>query len=169
MARRLVGWFSLTLFMGGSLLAATAAPATAATPRCEVYAYVHLVPRAGQPGQDRLIKYPVDTYSNQNWRCLMSKGGAQGQSAVQTMQASINACYIDPGRISGVDRLVEDGSFGSLTRGALIKVQQYHGIGADGGYGPQTASHMYHLVDIFYAGGSYGSTCLTLGQAGVDN
>lgn len=172
MVRRFMWGISVVILLGSSLAIAGAAPAAAASPRCFDDERVLLPPRAGWPDQWRYINYPVENNVTHNWRCAMSRGGQQGWSPVVTVQTNINYCYINTGRIAGFPgsaggRLDTDGDFGSLTREAVIRVQRYHGISADGIYGPQTAGTMYHFVEIWYGNGSQGITCNTLAQAGI--
>jgi hypothetical protein len=51
----------------------------------------------------------------------------------------INECYVSPHRISHA-RLSEDSDFGQNTFDALKQVQGVIHAGADGEYGPETAS-----------------------------
>lgn len=63
-------------------------------------------------------------------------------SAVRSLQNHLNLCYSGSsgaiGHVAIISTLTVDGNFGGLTEAALKKVQSYHGIGADGVYGPQT-------------------------------
>ncbi len=59
-----------------------------------------------------------------------------------------------------------DGRFGPATRAALVKVQQYHRISADGVYGPQTARTILHKGRAATPYGRY-DVCATTAQAGV--
>jgi peptidoglycan hydrolase-like protein with peptidoglycan-binding domain len=172
MVRRFLVGISALVFLGSSLAIAGAAPAAAASPRCFGDERVLLPPRAGWPDQRRLINYPVENSATHNWRCVMSRGGQQARDSVITLQASINYCYINTGRIAGFPdsaggRLDVDGVYGSLTREAVIRVQRYHRIGDDGIYGPQTAGTVYHYVEIWYGNGSQAFGCSTLAQAEI--
>jgi peptidoglycan hydrolase-like protein with peptidoglycan-binding domain len=75
--------------------------------------------------------------------------GAYGEK-VRSLQRSLNLCYAGdsadtPNAVNlGFAPLVADGSFGSRTKAALIAAQRYHGITANGIYGPQTASTIRH-------------------------
>ncbi|MFF4811071.1 peptidoglycan-binding protein [Micromonospora chersina] len=66
--------------------------------------------------------------------------GVVNNAAVKILQESLNACYSNPDWMTPVFEpdLVPDGDFGDKTKKALIAVQSYHQIRADGGYGKQT-------------------------------
>ena len=161
----------------GLVTVAGARPASAATPRCTGEGWRYFMQSPGVPYPDVDIYFPAHSpstaaYVNYGtpespywihvgdgfWSCSLVQGSTG--EGVRVLQHEINVCY---GGIAG-PALVEDGQFGAKTRAALVKVQQYHGIGADGEYGPQTARTMWHrwrqLVDPFAAG------CATMGQAG---
>jgi len=59
--------------------------------------------------------------------------------------------------------LAKDGDFGPATKAALIRVQQYHRITADGIYGPQTALAMRHAAWAYSGDIGTGTFCHTLG------
>jgi Putative peptidoglycan binding domain len=81
------------------------------------------------------------------WSCYLSYGSTG--EAVKSLQRALNYCYSNSDHSYvlnavnlGFDPLAVDGQFGRKTRAALVAAQQYHGISADGGYGPQTATTM---------------------------
>ena len=91
------------------------------------------------------------------WSCSLVQGSV-GQG-VTRLQINLNDCY--PGVIG--PQLAEDGQFGNKTKAALIAVQKWHGIEANGQYGPQTARYMSHSYVDFRG---YPSSCLTLSAFG---
>ena len=98
------------------------------------------------------------------WKCLMSHG--DNNKGVAEMQRALNLCY---GTTRGVNlgiSLTVDGSFGPKTKAALVKVQQYLKIGADGIYGPQTAGASLHRA---YSQTPYGWywTCIKPSDVGL--
>lgn len=165
------GLAAVLLALAGA--AATASPAAAATPTC----YTEHGFRYADVNGDRLlgvgagyIDYvawaPAARYSDgtYRWSCLMSKGAHS--SAVRSLQENINSCYGSSPQWGGVKlglRLAEDGDFGPATKAALIKVQQYHKITADGIYGPQTAITMRHAAWAYSGDIGTGTFCHTLG------
>jgi len=109
---------------------------------------------------EAILAWPTPDYYVINgygyWSCSLVKGSVG--EGVRALQENLNFCYsavIGP-------RLDEDGRFGSLTKAALVRVQQYHAITADGEYGPQSARTIYHRM----ADRSGGEWCATLAQAG---
>ncbi|HZM81324.1 MAG TPA: peptidoglycan-binding domain-containing protein [Candidatus Limnocylindrales bacterium] len=146
--------------IAGVTFAAT--PAHAATPACDTWGWFW-------PGNDSRIslKLPVDTdlkVAYGEWRCVMRQTNI-GED-VRTMQEGLNLCYgTSTGRNLGIN-VSQDGNFGPLTRAALIKVQQYHGISADGVYGPQTARTILHKGRAATPYGTF-DVCATTAQAGV--
>ena len=116
---------------------------------------------AHSPDQDVNGPYPAggEVFVGEGyWSCSLVQGSTG--SGVRELQSTLNFCY--PAIIG--TPLSTDGQFGTKTRAALIKVQQYHGIGADGQYGPQTARSTFHRFTDWHAGG--GSYCLSLPMAG---
>lgn len=151
----------LMLMLAGLLVSTTPGSALAATPRCQAgYGFWN----SRSDGQ-RYLYLPVDNNQNNQWRCLMSKGGSQSRAAVEALQEALNICYHDKNWVID-ERLVVDGSFGSRTKAALTQVQQYHGIKDDGVYGPETASTMAFDVAFFPASGGQQVICLTIRQFG---
>ncbi|HZM74578.1 MAG TPA: peptidoglycan-binding domain-containing protein [Candidatus Limnocylindrales bacterium] len=139
-----------------------ATPAYAATPDCDTYGWFW-------PGNDSRIslKLPVDTdlrVAYGEWRCTMRYSNT-GED-VWTLQEGLNLCYgTNTGRNLGIN-LRQDGQFGPATRAALVKVQQYHRISADGIYGPQTARTILHKGRAATPYGTF-DVCATTAQAGV--
>jgi hypothetical protein len=74
------------------------------------------------------------------WSCSLVKG--MSNEGVRTLQREMNFCYW---YVIG-NQLDPDGQFGTLTKAALVKVQQELHITADGEYGPQTARTMQHIL-----------------------
>lgn len=91
------------------------------------------------------------------WSCSLVPGSTG--EGVRALQGGLNACY------SGIigTPLITDGQFGTKTKAALIKVQQWHGIEANGQYGPQTARSIFHFFYNWHVGGA---SCLSMGLAG---
>ena len=154
---------AVTLMMlTGSLLAVTPGTALAASPRCWDNRQIH-APTSGD-GNRKAIELPVDDRDTPDWRCRLWKGMGWNSGTGQ-LQRTLNRCYYSRINIIGT-QLVEDGNFGSLTKAALIKVQQYHGITADGIYGPQTASTIIH--EARSDSSAWSAYCgLTVRQAGL--
>lgn len=153
----------LTLSLAGSMTVVAAGPAAAASPSCGQYWQFRTVTRPdGTWGE---LFMPVDNQTNRNWRCAMSRGWSG--DPVGLLQRSLNQCYWDdPGRRVIAARLAEDSSYGRLTRDAVTAVQRYHGIGADGVYGPQTAGTMFHHTHVFWPGGDVFG-CWNVSQGGI--
>ena len=162
---------AVVLALAGTLVAAS--PASAYTPTCTTahgfrYADINGDKLLGVgPGYiDYVAWAPAARYSDggYRWSCLMSKGAHS--TAVFQLQGDINACYGSYPQWGGVKlglHLVEDGDFGPATKAALIKVQQYHKITADGVYGPQTAITMRHTAWAYSGDIGTGTFCHTLG------
>jgi peptidoglycan hydrolase-like protein with peptidoglycan-binding domain len=86
--------------------------------------------------------------TNQN--CLLASGDGP-DLAVDSLQININTCYIDTGLLApyGITTelsLADPDTYGPKTKAAVVAVQKYLQITADGVYGPQTRSHM-HWID----------------------
>lgn len=111
------------------LIALPAAPAAAATPKCNVA--IVWTNSAGvdvfMAGYDGVFPFTPD--------CLMRQGDVGND--VAEMQDSLNSCY---GEHLAVDRV-----FGPLTRAALVRTQKKVKVTADGVYGPKTRRAMKHL------------------------
>ena len=161
----------LAAFLLGMLGVAVAAnPARAATPQCTTVHQWTLMDTNGDPllgaGTGEYgIWTPAARYSDGSyrWSCLLSRGAHN--IAVLTLQQTINSCYgtnPQPGGIKLGLHLAEDADFGPATKAALIRVQQYHHITADGIYGPQTATTIRHQ-GYGYSGAFSGPLCHTLG------
>lgn len=90
---------------------------------------------------------PVPAF-NSNQTCYMQNGdGKRDTSSLRTMQTAINICYIQKGRLVryGIQTplsLASPDTYGPLTKAAVTAVQKWHGITADGGWGPQTRTAM---------------------------
>jgi hypothetical protein len=165
-SKRLILVLAAVLPLLGSLIVVTASPAAAASPRC--YTSVGVRSETRPDGTYGYVRLPIDNLTNYNWCCAMSKGGQQGAEAVRQLQNTLNQCYWqDAGRRVIAAPLRADGGYGSLTRDAVIAVQRYHGISADGVYGPQTAGTMFHDTWIRWPGGE-GYGCWTVRQAGIE-
>jgi peptidoglycan hydrolase-like protein with peptidoglycan-binding domain len=75
--------------------------------------------------------------------CWLAYDRSASNSAVTSLQGHIKTCYIEAGRISWSGDFAVDGYYGDDTVAALKKVQNYHGVGADGEYGPTTRDAMF--------------------------
>ncbi|MET0423099.1 MAG: peptidoglycan-binding domain-containing protein [Actinoplanes sp.] len=90
---------------------------------------------------------PVPAY-NGNQRCYMQQGdGKVDTASLKLLQTAINICYINKGRLAqyGVTQtlsLASPDTYGPKTKAAVTAVQKWHGISADGGWGPQTRAAM---------------------------
>ncbi|WP_027345795.1 peptidoglycan-binding domain-containing protein [Hamadaea tsunoensis] len=154
-------------------LAGTAiAPAHAAgNPQCTTVHEWNLLdangdPRLGSGSSEYAIWTPAARYSDGSyrWSCLLSRGAHN--VAVLTLQQTINACYGAQPQSGGVNlglHLAEDADFGPATRAALIRVQQYHRITADGIYGPTTATTIRHQGYGYGGGFGTGPLCHPFG------
>lgn len=153
------------LFAGVTVL--TASPASAAAPRCSgqgwrynmINPYEKLWFPAHSPDSRAFLLSPTGEWVTVGygfWSCSLVQGSTG--EGVRQLQVDMNACY------SGLigTPLSEDGLFGSRTKAALIKVQQWHGIEANGQYGPQTARTMQHHG----YNDNEGSKCKTLSEMG---
>jgi peptidoglycan hydrolase-like protein with peptidoglycan-binding domain len=129
--------------LAGGLVAAVGAPASASTSQCTTahtweYSYMTITsPAAARSG----------AYDGYTPSCWLASGN--NNAAVRQLQIDINTCYgPDAWSYGGVNttgvRLSTDGSFGARTKAALIAVQRYESVSADGVYGPYTASAMAH-------------------------
>lgn len=151
-------------------VAVAANPAHAATPQCTSVHQWTLMDTNGDPllgagAGEYGVWTPAARYSDGSyrWSCLLSRGAHN--IAVLTLQQTINSCYGTTPQRGGIKlglRLAEDADFGPATKAALIKVQQYHRISADGIYGPQTATTIRHQA-YGYSGPFSGPLCHTLG------
>ena len=130
MRRRVLAAVLASALSGLALAVAPASPALATT-LCNTEIALSM----GQPNM-----WAFEPGINNSYKCYLFKG--DNSEGVKSLQRAINACYIDRGRLSIHTRLVVDGDFGTLTKNALIAVQNYYHIGADGGYGPQTHNAM---------------------------
>lgn len=152
------------MLMVGSVVAGAPA-ASAAAPRCTGTGHRLFVRPDGSLDNQLWILFPAHSYDTQvyggtgYWSCSLVPG-MTNSPGVYDMQATLNQCY--PGIIG--DRLAQDGNFGSKTKAALVKVQQWHGIEANGQYGPQTARTIYYSYNDWGPGPSGG--CLTLTDFG---
>jgi len=135
--RRISAWLA-TLVLALGAVALTSASAQASTPRCNSYA---IWASKVQPAQTD-IYLPTSNNGWGTWKCVMSYG--DHNAGVAELQRGLNLCY---GTSRGADldvSLKVDGIYGSATKAAVIKVQRYHTIVADGVYGPQTAAASWH-------------------------
>ena len=129
-----------------------AQPASAAAPRCTGSGFRESV-MLDEDGMSRdIVYFPAHSPGTETvprtpggwgfWSCSLVYGSTG--VGVWKLQGEINKCYIETGVITGVAPLNQDYQFGTLTKGALIKVQQSLGITANGQYGPETARTMRH-------------------------
>lgn len=130
MRRRVLMAMVASALTGLTLAVAPASPAMAIS-YCNTEVAVYM-------GQKNLWAYQPGV--NGSYKCYLFKGDGP-DDGVRSLQRAINACYIDRGYISRA-RLVVDGEFGTNTKAALVAVQNYLHINADGGYGPQTHNAM---------------------------
>jgi hypothetical protein len=129
------------------------APSYAAEPTCDEKVWI--VTSWEQYGAD----VPSHNQTLDGPKCSLGPGNVN--NAVAVLQASINECYYN--KLADTPNafawLSVDRQFGPKTTDALTKVQRYHRITADGGYGPQTRSKMVYWI----GGGTTGSgNCGTL-------
>jgi len=160
---------AILLSLTGMIVAGS--PAHAATPQCTTVHQWILLDSNGDPllgagPSDYGVWTPAARYSDGSyrWSCLLSRG--THNIAVLTLQQTINTCYGSYPQRGGIKlglHLAEDADFGPATRAALIRIQQYHHIAADGIYGPQTATTIRHQG--YGYGGAFGTgpICHSLG------
>jgi len=108
------------------LIALPAAPAAAATPKCNI-----AMVWTNSAGVDVFLAGYDGTWTPD---CLMSQGDVGND--VAEMQDSLNRCY--------GEHLALDRAFGPLTRAALVRTQKKVKVTADGVYGPKTRRAMKH-------------------------
>lgn len=150
----------LALLLSSIAVGLTATPASAATPRCDNWARV----TSGADAPQMELYLPASGGGWGTWKCLSQPG--DHNPAVSELQRGLNYCY---GNARGANlgiSLTVDGEFGPATKAALVKVQKFHHIYADGIYGPQTAATIWHrgLVRSPYG---YFIACLTTTDAGL--
>ncbi len=106
-----------------------ATPSNAATPGC--YFYVNYGRPAGSTSDP----------NHNGWTasCVMNRNVANTGGGVLAFQRSYNDCYSWRGSNAFYPLLAEDGSFGTLTERAVMRVQTYEGLVSDGSYGPLTS------------------------------
>ncbi|MEV0269850.1 peptidoglycan-binding domain-containing protein [Hamadaea sp. NPDC050747] len=181
--RRRIAGFLLAIATATGGLVAMAAPADASTtPRCSASYLWHKFDYNGDAALSAAyrpwiyswtqfhywITTPIARYSDGSprWSCWMGPG-ATGEP-VKALQRALNACYSTysvhwvGGHNLGFAQLTVDGQFGSKTKAALIAVQRYHGLTADGVYGSQTATHMKFKGETDNDGLSISNYCHTL-------
>ncbi|WP_027345796.1 peptidoglycan-binding domain-containing protein [Hamadaea tsunoensis] len=150
----LVAGLAAVLLVAALFVVPASTPAYASAPRCTTQHSWHRYDYYGdrflglQPG---FIDFTVWTPAARNndgsytWNCLLAQGSHN--DAVYELQSEINACYGSSPTWGGVAlglHLAEDSDFGPATKAALVKIQKFHKITADGVYGPQTATTMRH-------------------------
>jgi peptidoglycan hydrolase-like protein with peptidoglycan-binding domain len=117
-----------SLLAAAGLITASATMASAATPHT---ANVECTGTVILPAQDDFtVPLPGHNGSSDCFLVINDSGDGVG-----TLQAALKLC-------NGQTQLAVDGSFGPLTKAAVIAVQSAHGITADGGYGNQTRGVM---------------------------
>lgn len=144
--------FALVVMFGTTVVAmpsASAAVAPTAYEKCNSSREVY------NSGQDGYFKMPA---RGSSVSCWLAYDRSYSNPAVSRLQWHIKECYIDAGRISWSGGFASDGYFGDDTFNALKKVQNRHGIGADGEYGPTTRDAMF-LVWSANPGGGGRSGC----------
>lgn len=166
-------WMAAAGLLVAGITVVTASPASAAAPVCTGFGIrigkdanwnvrtVEVYFPAHSPDTRVWHPYSGAQMGNGFWSCSMQRGTRT--EAVRRLQITLNQCYQHVTHTT----LEEDGDFGSLTKAALVKVQQHHGISADGQYGPQTARTITHGVgmwDIMTGKWSFG--CAPLSWAG---
>ncbi|WP_200837530.1 peptidoglycan-binding domain-containing protein [Ruania rhizosphaerae] len=144
---RAMGAFFLGVLMVG--ISSTGAMAGSATSDAEEQAAT----TAALPGCDTVVGLPLLSNSSikgyfgwetavfaddETWQCYNYYGQpyVPYASAIMNIQRTLNQCY--------GENLVVDGDFGSLTRAAVIRMQQTEGLIADGYYGPQSQQWSKH-------------------------
>ncbi|WP_233257500.1 peptidoglycan-binding domain-containing protein [Promicromonospora sp. AC04] len=132
----LVAWlFAVAMAFGMVAVAvpsASAAAAPTAYEKCNTTREVY-----SNPGYYRIPANGSDI------TCWLAYDRSSSNPAVTSLQGHIKICYIDTGRISWSGGFALDGYFGDDTLTALKRVQNYHGVGADGEYGPATRDAMF--------------------------
>ncbi|MFD2793393.1 peptidoglycan-binding domain-containing protein [Promicromonospora vindobonensis] len=113
---------------------ASASVAPAAYEKCNASREVY------DSGQDGYFKMPA---RGSSVSCWLAYDRSYSNPAVSRLQTHIKLCYIDTGRISWSGGFASDGYFGDDTLNALKKIQNRHGVGADGEYGPTTRDVMF--------------------------
>jgi len=122
-----------TIVIAASVIVAPAAPASAATPQCTALGTG--VAQFSPPG---LPPLPVPTIyyypaaSSGSSMCWMQRGNHSW--GVWALQLALNLCY--------GQGLSTDADFGAATERALRFAQSISGATVDGGYGPNTRTHM---------------------------
>lgn len=116
---------SLALTIGALGAAVVAAPSAAALPTCGGMSVWH-------DGFD-YYERPTTANNTKNISCVLGVGSRS--TAVTYLQSALRRCY---GQAIAVD-----GIYGQQTRNAVINVQRFHRITADGVFGPQTNFVMF--------------------------
>lgn len=137
---------SLAIAVGGLALAvAPGAAASAAGPATLALPSPICNTTVGASSGGHLHAVPA---YNGSQTCYMQQGdGKTDTSSLKVMQTAINICYIQKGRLAqyGITTnlsLASPDTFGPKTKAAVVAVQKWHGITADGGWGPQTRATM---------------------------
>jgi len=133
--KRLSTFLAAAAIAAGGLIGLGAAPASATSP-CDSWLEVKSLTGNGyleMPGLSSGSTY-----------CHLQRGNSS--RAVTILQETFNRCYaddlgLDLGHGGGV-HIGVDGNFGPETETAMRRVQAYHGISADGVYGPNTRNAM---------------------------
>lgn len=123
-ARRFAA-LAAALVVALSTVALSAAPAAAATPKCQTFnGYAYVVGNVHY-----LALLPVASSTS----CYLNYG-TWNNEGVEVLQTTLNKCY--------GESLVRDGDYGYGTRAAVQRTQSKVGVGVDGVYGPNTRSAM---------------------------
>jgi hypothetical protein len=141
---------------------AGAPAASAAAPRCTGAGWRIYIAPDGTAYHNLLIFFPAHSpdvripggQGGGYWSCSLVQGSTG--EGVRELQQNLNYCY---GDVIGAP-LEQDGQFGPLTKAALVEVQRFHRIEANGQYGPQTARTIEHPKFTGWGG------CITLSDFG---
>jgi murein L,D-transpeptidase YcbB/YkuD len=138
------------LLLAGLLLGAGAAAGPAAAVQAEAPVTPAAASCAGATKLNHQGSYfyyrPSTAPASGNYNCILGLGSSG--SGVVALQQAANLCY--------GQGLTVDGEYGPRTRDAVRNIQRFHGISADGVFGPVTNLHMaypkYRESNGAYAG-----------------
>ncbi|MEU8080277.1 peptidoglycan-binding domain-containing protein [Catellatospora citrea] len=135
---------------------AVESPAYAAEPKCDEKVYL-------ETSYDELPA-AVPSYNQTPNGAMCSLAPGDYNNAVAVLQTNLNECYqrMLAGTEYAFGWLSVDKEFGPLTKAALIQVQKYHEISADGGYGPQTRNAIDWWIGSRSSSPPYWGHCETL-------